>query len=87
MLRKNVAIMCLCRQEQGQASYTVTFTSVEVQSGGKLIIESNNEDGLTLVGETVHVHAGGAIEADRVQIEMTTLIVDQAGNITATGKV
>ena len=65
----------------------MTFTSVEVQSGGKLIIESNNEDGLTLIGDSVHVHAGGAIEADRVQIEMETLVVDQAGVITASEKV
>ena len=75
------------RQEEGQDSEDITFTSVEVQSGGKLIIESNNEDGMTLIGELVHVHAGGIIEADRVTIEMATLIVDQAGVISASEKV
>ena len=44
-------------------------------------IESNNPEGLILNGETVHVHAGGVIAADRVTISMTDLTVDQAGVI------
>jgi hypothetical protein len=60
---------------------------VEVQSGGSLTVESNNPAGLNLIGDTVYVHAGGQIIVDRVTIKMKDLIIDQAGIITATGKV
>ena len=75
------------RQEDTTQSYTVTFDSVEVQSGGMLIITSGNEDGLTLNGQLIHVHSGGHIQADRVKINVVTLQIDQAGVIEANGQV
>lgn len=65
----------------------MTFTKVEVQSGGALSVQSNIPEGLVLRGEEVHVHAGGLLEADRVKIYMDTFTVDQAGVIKASEKV
>lgn len=75
------------RQTDTSTAYEVTFTSVEVESGGKLVIQSNNKDGLTLTGTKVHVHSGGEIEADRVNIVVEELQIDQSGVIQANYKV
>ena len=65
----------------------MAFNKVEIQSGGTLIIESNNDAGITLAGKTMQIHAGALLEVDRVTLSMETLTLDQAGLITANAKV
>ena len=64
----------------------ITFTSVRVEGGGVLDIDSNGE-GMVLRGDTLEVQSGGLLTVDRIDIQVSRLIIDSSAHITADGKV
>ena len=64
----------------------ITFTSVRVEGGGVLDIDSNGE-GMLLRGDTLEVQSGGLLTVDRIDIQVSRLIIDSSAHITADGKV
>ncbi|KAL4230250.1 hypothetical protein ACF0H5_010636 [Mactra antiquata] len=60
----------------------VTFTSVTVQGGGTLVIETQG-NGMKLVGKYFTVQSGGIVQADNLHVEAETLTVDDSAHITA----
>ena len=63
-----------------------SFTSVTVQGGGTLEIDSAGNS-MKLIGTELKIESGGLLLADFVDIEVTRLIVDSSGKIHANGKV
>ena len=68
-------------------TYTVSFDKVEVQGGGRLILQSNGELPMILIGTDVEVHSGGIIEADNAIFQADTFTLHHAGVISANHKV
>lgn len=64
----------------------ITFTSVKVEGGGVLEINSNGR-GMVLRGGTLEVQSGGVVVVDRIDIQVSRLIVDSSAHIHADGKV
>lgn len=64
----------------------ITFTSVKVEGGGVLEINSNGR-GMLLRGDTLEVQSGGEVVVDRIDIQVSRLIVDSSAHIHADGKV
>lgn len=64
----------------------ITFTSVKVEGGGVLEINSNGR-GMVLRGDTLEVQSGGEVVVDRIDIQVSRLIVDSSAHIHADGKV
>lgn len=64
----------------------ITFTSVKVEGGGVLEINSNGR-GMVLRGGTLEVQSGGVVMVDRIDIQVSRLIVDSSAHIHADGKV
>lgn len=64
----------------------ITFTSVKVEGGGVLEINSNGR-GMLLRGDTLEVQSGGEVVVDRIDIQVSSLIVDSSAHIHANGKV
>lgn len=64
----------------------ITFTSVKVEGGGVLEINSNGR-GMLLRGDTLEVQSGGEVVVDRIDIQVSRLIVDSSAHIHANGKV
>ncbi|KAL4226615.1 hypothetical protein ACF0H5_014598 [Mactra antiquata] len=62
----------------------ITFTSVTVQGGGTLVIETQG-NGMKLVGTDFTVQSGGTVEADNLLVEATTLTVEDSASIKADG--
>ena len=67
-------------------SETIKFNKVEIQGGGRLIIESNGK-GANLVGSVLQVESGGTLEVDYITINVSHLIVNDAAKIIADAKV
>lgn len=64
----------------------ITFSSVTVQGGGTLKIETEC-NGMRLVGTDFTVQSGGTVEADSLIVEADTLTVEDSAYIKADGKV
>lgn len=58
----------------------ITFTSVTVQGGGTLVIETQGH-GMKLIGRNFTVHSGGVVEADNLEVEVDKLTVEDSGYI------
>lgn len=64
----------------------ITFTSVTVQGGGTLKIETDG-NGMQLIGTEFTVQSGGTVEADNLIVTADVLTVEDSAYITADGKV
>jgi len=64
----------------------ISFTSVTVQGGGTLKIETEG-NGMRLVGTDFIIQSGGTVEADNLIVEADTLTVEDSAYIKADGKV
>lgn len=59
---------------------------MKVEGGGVLEINSNGR-GMVLRGDTLEVQSGGEVVVDRIDIQVSRLIVDSSAHIHADGKV
>lgn len=59
---------------------------MKVEGGGVLEINSNGR-GMLLRGDTLEVQSGGEVVVDRIDIQVSRLIVDSSAHIHADGKV
>ena len=53
-----------------------------MQGGGILSIDTNGH-GMKLVGKNFTVHSGGLVEADNLQVEAETLVLEDSAYIRA----
>ena len=64
----------------------VSFQSLVVQGGGRLILESveaMNTDMLVLSGDTIEIQSRGVIELNKAKLKVNSCFIHQAGLITA----
>ena len=77
-----------CRHVKGSSSSRqVTFKRVVIQGGGRLVIESNDPSGFTLIGQSLLIESGGRLEADRLTLKVDNLTLHQAALLQADYKV
>jgi hypothetical protein len=77
--------MCTCihfRPDSSGGVPVITFTSVTVQGGGTLVIETEG-NGMKLVGTDFTIQSGGTVEADNLHVEANTLTVEDSAYIKA----
>ena len=70
------------RPDSSGAIPVITFTSVTVQGGGTLVIETEG-NGMKLVGTDFTIQSGGTVEADNLHVEANTLTVEDSAYIKA----
>ncbi|XP_033745591.1 uncharacterized protein LOC117331105 [Pecten maximus] len=58
----------------------ITFTSITIQGGGVLEINSEAQ-GMVLIGNTFHVESRGLLDADKIELRVANLIVDDSATI------
>lgn len=64
----------------------MTFRSILVEGGGKLLIESSGE-GMILNGSFIHIQSGGVMEVDKAAIHVENITIDNSGILHADHKV